>query len=162
MKAVGFTGTGEGMTYKQMKGVVKALENARLIHGAKEFHHGDCVGSDGQAARFAWVLGYEIHCHPPIKQNKREFEAYHVIYKAKEYLDRDRDIVDAVEFMIGTPRDTEKKLPRSGTWYTLRYARKQVKRALIIMPNGESYEQSTPCEEQGYRRKKTAASDTRS
>lgn len=151
MKSVGFTGTAEGMTYKQMRGVVEALKEASQ-KGAKRFHHGDCIGSDATAVRFARVLGYEIHCHPPESNHARAFEAADVMYEPKAFLVRDRDIVDAVDFMIGTPRDTEKKSPRSGTWYTLRYARKRNKRSLVIMPNGESYEQSTTSEEQGYRR----------
>ncbi len=53
---------------------------------------------------------------------------------AKEYLERDRDIVDATEALFATPDGPERA--KSGTWYTVRYAVKTGKPVYICYPDG--------------------------
>jgi predicted Rossmann fold nucleotide-binding protein DprA/Smf involved in DNA uptake len=51
------------------------------------------------------------------------------------YLERNHAIVNESDFLIAAPDGPETL--RSGTWATVRYARKVGKRVLVIMPNGE-------------------------
>ena len=55
--------------------------------------------------------------------------------KQKDYLDRNHDIVDETELLIACPKEPE-EITRSGTWATIRYARKKKKKLRIILPNG--------------------------
>jgi hypothetical protein len=54
-----------------------------------------------------------------------------VLYKPKPPLARDRDIVNAVEFLIAAPKSDDQTL-RSGTWTTIRYARKTGKEIWML------------------------------
>jgi hypothetical protein len=54
----------------------------------------------------------------------------------KPYLVRNHDMVDQSEFLIGTPGE-EQEVLRSGTWATIRYARKLKRPILIILPKGK-------------------------
>lgn len=137
---VGFTGTQVGMTVKQAgiidKFLTELLNKYLLItHDSPfEFHHGDCIGSDEEAAAIAFEIGYKICCHPPINPTKRAF--FHnndVMYDLKGYIDRNHDIVDSCDILIATPKEKEEQL-RSGTWATIRYARKTGKPVEIIYP----------------------------
>ncbi len=56
--------------------------------------------------------------------------------KPKPYLKRNHDIVDESDILIGFPSSEEERL-RSGTWATVRYARKTGKRIYIIFPDGK-------------------------
>lgn len=54
------------------------------------------------------------------------------------YIVRDHAIVDEVQFLIGCPRKDIEEL-RSGTWATIRYARKQRRNLnciILIYPDG--------------------------
>lgn len=117
---------------------LKALEGAFAELGEFEFHHGDCVGADFIAHRAAVKAGATIVIHPPLNNSKRAYaalrEAGVTILPAKEYLDRNKDIVDATTLLIATPSGAEKL--RSGTWSTVRYARKRGKVIVLIMPDG--------------------------
>lgn len=98
-------------------------------------HHGDCIGADADFHRLAELNGLKTHGHPPINSSKRAFCKFDVIEEPKEYLDRNKDIVDAVDWMIFTP-ETKEEVLRSGTWSTVRYARKQKKPYIIVFPDG--------------------------
>lgn len=139
---VGFTGTRNGMTDQQKATVELILKN--LPEGDPVFHHGDCVGADDEFDQIARRVRPDcvIHTHPP---NKPELRAHcsgrgpttnHI---PKGYLERDRDIVDASELLIGAPYQQNEPLGRrvGGTWYTIRYARKNVKDHLIVKPDGK-------------------------
>ena len=131
---VGFTGTKIGMTIKQRKNFETIL---RYID-PEEFHHGDCVGADAQAHIIALEhLDLQVHMHPPIKKGFCAHSKGAVkIYEDKEYLDRNRDIVDATEILLACPKRNKEEL-RSGTWMTVRYARLQGKDVCIIYPDGQ-------------------------
>ena len=91
-----------------------------------EFHHGGCKGADTEASRIAATLGIHVVCHPPI--DKKAIGDYYAdkVLPEKEYLDRNRDIVDCTDCLIATPKENF-EVVRSGSWYTVRYARKQNK-----------------------------------
>ena len=138
---IGFTGTREGMSGMQLEAVRQTLERIearpfqrRLI----EFHHGDCIGADQEAARVAAALGMRIITHPPIEAGSRAFTQFsHAcdVREAKPYLERNRAIVDECELLVAAPKGPEQR--RSGTWTTVRYARKRGKSVIVIDRFGE-------------------------
>jgi len=139
---IGFTGTQEGMTSEQYSELAVVIKT--LIVQTTEAHHGDCDGSDEEfhecvvkTASFLGDANILMGIHPPINESKRAFCASgHIkMYPPKEYLDRNHDIVDIVDFMIATPKEMEEVL-RSGTWATIRYSKKTHKDLCIIYPDG--------------------------
>jgi hypothetical protein len=133
MDIIGFTGTQRGMTRIQ-KSVLRGI----LQNDSGEFHHGDCIGADEEAHDIASELGYDIWVHPPKDPSKRAFckAPNNRMMFAKPYLVRNHDIVDVCTKLIATPGEAVEQL-RSGTWATIRYARKVGKEVTIIFPNGD-------------------------
>ena len=119
---IGFTGNQEGMSKNQTEGLRRELEKLQ----ATELHHGDCIGADAEADQIARELGLSVVIHPPNNPNKRAWCARlgDIEYEEKPYLVRNHDIVDAVDVMFAAPKTMTEEL-RSGTWATIRYARKK-------------------------------------
>ncbi len=136
MTTVGFTGTAEGMAKRQDHKLLLVL-NYFHKQGYRVFRHGDCVGSDDHAATQASFLGYTVWGHPPINEAKRAFnKATKFWEEPADYLIRNGIIVDKSEVLVATPR-TFNEARRSGTWYTVRYARRvQLPLRIIIWPDG--------------------------
>lgn len=130
---VGFTGTSHGMTDAQRATVT------RLLHGLEpnEVHHGDCIGSDAEFHYIAVAMNLLVHVHPPNKDSKRAYcrNAYYS-HEPKPYLVRDVDIVNASDVVIATPGTAEEQV-RSGTWYTVRQARKFKRTIYVVLPSGQ-------------------------
>lgn len=128
---IGFTGTQEGMTEMQAQFVFGEL----MMLVVTEAHHGWCIGADAQFHEMLPWTHATIHGHPPLNTSKMADLAFppDVAHEAKEYLVRNRDIVDATEWLIAAPRGDEEL--RSGTWSTVRYARKLGRPVSIIMPD---------------------------
>jgi len=124
----GFTGTQTRMTTKQFDCLLELLKE----HKITEFHHGDCIGADATAHDIVVELNIRTVIHPPIKSFKRAFKKGDEILPMDDYLSRNRAIVNAVEIMLACPKGPEEL--RSGTWSTIRYARKVGKPVTIIMP----------------------------
>lgn len=127
---IGFIGTQVGMTWEQMCAVFDILSRN---HGW--LHHGDCVGADHMAHGVAREAGWSVTLHPPTEDRKRAFCVGDRAWFAKPYLERNRDIVDATIGLIATPAGFQEEL-RSGTWSTVRYARKKGRPIKIVMPDG--------------------------
>ena len=116
---VGFTGTKDGLTAPQLL----ALENLfGRIPGARELHHGDCVGADDSAHIIAKRLGWRIVVHPPIQQRRACGHLGDVRLPPEEFLDRNGAIVRASVLLVACPSGSEEQR-RSGTWSTVRRAR---------------------------------------
>lgn len=123
---IGFTGTRRGMTQAQ-KMVLKDL----LIQShAQWLLHGDCVGADEEAHALALAAGIFVEIHPPIEPKHRAFLEPSAMHEPRPYLDRNHDIVEACDVLIAAPFGPERL--RSGTWATVRYARKIGKPVVII------------------------------
>lgn len=135
MRKVGFTGTSGGMTTPQVMRVLRLLASyAEPI----ELHHGDCVGADAEVHECALALSIRIVLHPPNKDHARAFCTWsNEIRDPATYLTRNRHIVDETESLIAAPGEFTERL-RSGTWATIRRARKAGKRVAIVWPNGET------------------------
>lgn len=115
---IGFTGTRRGMDQRQMAKLVLMLQMLTV----DEFHHGDCVGADQEAHCIARVLKKRIVVHPPEAMGNRAWCLGDVTMEKAPYLTRNRNIVEAVDLLIAAPLGDE--TTRSGTWFTVRYARK--------------------------------------
>lgn len=128
---IGFTGTKQGMTNRQKRALRNLMQ--RFYRGC-EFHHGDCVGADEQAHKIAdkhndsWTVQ-----HPPDNNKARAFTETNEKRKPFPYLQRNHHIVTASEILIAAPRTLEEEL-RSGTWATVRYARKKGRPVIILDP----------------------------
>ena len=133
MNAIGFTGTRNGMTMTQKHILGDGLFWLRSF--AEEFHHGDCVGADEEAASLAKGFGYQIVGHPPDERGARAFFQSDISLPEKPYLERNHAIVDATQILIACPFEVEEVL-RSGTWATIRYANQSNKPIVVISPNG--------------------------
>jgi hypothetical protein len=133
---IGFTGTQEGMTKSQRQRMVRFLELTLIDHTIEFGLHGDCEGADFQFDRDCFRQSIPVTVYPPENPNKRAFcENYHSIKEPKPYLDRNHDIVNDSNIMIACPKEFDEQL-RSGTWATIRYARKQNKPLIIFYPDG--------------------------
>lgn len=123
IKAIGITATHKGISDHQRLQLTETLTLA-LDLGYTEFRHGDCIGGDAEGHTIAMDLGYNVVIHPPSDPKRRAFCKGHVILPPQPYIKRDHAMVDAIEFLVGCPFDTE--ILRSGTWATIRYARKRI------------------------------------
>ena len=140
MSVVGFTGTQRGVTPAQFRRLCEAL--GAWPRG--EFHHGDCVGADASAHDIACALGYRVVIHPPTNDSKRAYCAgAAVVLPPRGYLLRNGDIVDASEVMVATPGELSEQL-RSGTWATIRRARRAERPMIIIYPDGTTMRERWP------------------
>jgi hypothetical protein len=131
MLHVGFTGTQVGMTMLQVKAVHNLLKDLKPSVG----HHGDCVGADKHFHDLLLIEKIQVHLHPPTNPQKRAFCKADKEYPKKDYLSRNRDIVDCSEIMISTPKAAEEL--RSGTWSTIRYAKRKKCKLYIVWPDGK-------------------------
>jgi hypothetical protein len=129
---VGFTGTQQGMTDEQKE----KLKQFFLSFPPSELHHGDCIGADNDAHLIASELSIPVVVHPPKNATKRAFtNGYSKLLNKKPYLERNHDIVDECNVLFACPKSSKEQL-RSGTWATIRYAKKQQKEIIIIYPDG--------------------------
>jgi hypothetical protein len=137
---IGFTGTRHGMSKTQFNKVAELLATF-ITDGPSTFNHGQCIGSDCEAASLAYSLGYVVIAHPgysPKYPNWRgsrgSFDQNNIILPEKPFLDRDHDIVNESDVVVATPNQKEEQR-RSGTWATIRYARK-TSLVIIVFPDG--------------------------
>lgn len=139
----GFTGTREKLTPEQFA----ALRTFLLILRPFRGDHGDCVGADTVFHMILREYEAPVTLHPP---NKTEFRAYvwtsptcgDEVCVEKGYLERNEDIVRDSDFLIACPEGPE--VLRSGTWSTVRFARKRHKTIVIVWPDGHIDIEYTP------------------
>ena len=127
---VGFTGTQKGMSEQQKKQLIEIL--TVVLEPVTEFHHGDCIGADADAHEIVLKLKMPVVVHPPINKSKRAFfsQAAKAIWPERDYLERNHEIVDECDILIAAPYG--KEVLRSGTWATVRYAKKKHKDMIIF------------------------------
>lgn len=127
----GFTGTQLGMTYKQGERLLLLLKRLNTA----EMHHGDCIGADAEVHVMCLDLGIRTVGHPPIVGDKRAFCSFDFEHPPLPYLERDNEIVQQSEVLFAAPKEAKEQL-RSGTWATIRYARKKGLPIFIVRPDG--------------------------
>lgn len=129
----GFTGTQASITGFQWSSLYWLL----AYHRPEQCHHGDCIGGDLAFHQASKSLGLYVVLHPPTDPKKRAFclDADEIRLE-KPYLERNHDVVDETDYLIATPKSAFEET-RSGTWSTVRYARKLLRPIYIILPNGQ-------------------------
>lgn len=135
---VGFTGTREQLTAAQRA----ALENVfASMPPFEEFHHGCCVGADETAAEIVREMfgnKCRIVGHQPenrLARSERAIDLCDELREPEPYLDRNRNIVDATDELTACPRGSEESRG-SGTWATVRHARKRNRLIVLVWPDG--------------------------
>lgn len=132
---VAFTGTRAGMAEPQIEVVLDLVHSYKYV---QQWHHGDCDGADGQFHDIVFsVYGNadRIHIQPSTIEKKRVHKHSPNIYPPKPPLIRNHNMVDVTRGLIATPR-LDFEILRSGTWATVRYARKLHRPIFIVWPNG--------------------------
>lgn len=138
---IGFTGSRDGGT-PALLGVLNDLVINQFIL-ATEFHHGCCVGWDELACL---LVGYCVRLNPDFRRIAHPGDLEwltsdvakthsELLLPNKPNLARNRDIVNACDWLVACPR-TFIEEQRSGTWSTVRYARKTGRRITILYPDG--------------------------
>lgn len=130
IRILGFTGTQNGMRKLQRY----EFRNFAFQYKPSEFHHGDCIGADAEAHEIVRLFLPEckIVIHPPLDPKKRAWCEGDVILPEKDYLDRNKDIVTVSTKLVATPNERIEQV-RSGTWSTVRFARKTKREEDIIL-----------------------------
>jgi hypothetical protein len=129
---IGLTATRDGLAPLQAQSLFRFFKHLK----PGELHEGVCIGGDEQAWVMAKSLGWRTVGHPgkvPARLQGRVLDRDEVRL-GRPPLDRNRDIVDETEELVALPKGPEEL--RSGTWSTVRYARKLGRQITIIWPDG--------------------------
>jgi len=127
---IGITGSRKEPTEKQQQVLKEKLKEVC----PDWIHHGDCLGADRMAHDIAVRFGIKTHIHPPTNGKYRAFCKGDQKEKRYDYLVRDQNIVNRSEMLIAIPSHPETL--RSGTWATVRRARKKGIEIHIIWTDG--------------------------
>lgn len=136
---IGFTGTRNGLNLEQkdkIKSFLKDSDTDTDTHTDTdiEVSHGDCVGADTDFHEIITQYNKEhpnkkikIIIHPPDNRALRKFNQGDEVMQPLPYLERNSRIVETCDILIGCPLDKNNEELRSGTWSTIRKARKKGK-----------------------------------
>ena len=133
---IGFSGTRKGMTAEQLVAV------AVMVGGLqpRAVYHGCCLGADED---FADIVNEQSPStlqfgHPSTLRGLVSVRACRLcnsVVAPRPPLERNRDIVDATRMLLATPAGMVEEI-RSGTWATIRYARRLSRPIMIVWPDG--------------------------
>lgn len=131
-----FTGSREGVTAAQGRTLHRLL---RLLFGQgyRRMHNGCAIGADEVAALLARQTGYDVWGFPsdrPDQVSAAACEACVLLHPPAEPLGRNRLMVDGAILLVACPAGAE--VMRSGTWSTVRYARRLGKVVWLCQPDG--------------------------
>lgn len=130
---VGMTGTRRGLTAAQFDALRQYLPWLKIT----EFHHGDCIGADAEVATLL-EMEYpltRIVSRPCTIEKARAYTPADETHDPIAPLDRNRLIVDHTDLLLAFP-GMMREQQRSGTWFTIRYARRQGCPLAIFWPDG--------------------------
>lgn len=136
VRRLGVSGSRNGFTEHQLEAAKKFLAaNPRIV----EFHHGGCKGVDAEMHALVREMLPEcrIVVHPPTYGGYRaEVKGDHE-EPPLPFLTRNKKIVEAADLMICFPATREEKFRGSGTWATIREARRKKVRLRVVFPEAE-------------------------
>ncbi len=147
---VGFTGTRQDTLPDQHHALCELVKRLHAANPITEWRHGACVGADCESVDvvWQWANSAKLIAHPPTNRSmisRQALDLSHVILDPLPYLDRNKAIVDAltdrVDVLIACPKG-EEELRGSGTWQTIRTARKLGRQIFIVWPSGEITEEN--------------------
>jgi len=123
------------MNETQMLEVSQALES--LYTPGAEFHHGDCVGVDEEAAALAQHIGYRVVAHPGPDGELRAHHPSDEVREPDTHFRRNRTIVNTTDLVLVVPWQDQHQT-QGGTWYTHDYAIKVGRPVWVFYPRGTS------------------------
>jgi hypothetical protein len=137
---LGFTGSRQGPT-DQQKGL---LELWLAFHPVTALYHGAAIGADEYVAErlsvYEGPMIYAFPCNIDDQISRKAIAVSDSVAESKPPLKRNRDIVDGCDLLMAMPGSMTEEL-RSGTWATIRYARKVRRSLIIIWPDGTTREE---------------------
>lgn len=139
-KVLALSGTRLPMKSIQMATLSCILDRLTRLTAVR---HGDCIGADRVAHELVrrQCDGVTIHVHPPTDEKQRAFcettAGPTEVHPPKPYLKRNRDMIDASDALVAFPKSATEQKRGSGTWATIRYARKIGRPLVIVLPNGD-------------------------
>lgn len=135
---VGFTGTRRGMTVTQRAAVRQTLVAWDDRYFLDEAHHGGCVGADLEFNALCEQMGLRVIVHPSMvgRQTQSVLKTAHRVMTPLPPLVRNKCIVTDTDVLLAAPA-TVHEIVRSGTWATVREARRRLRPIAIIAPDGE-------------------------
>lgn len=136
--SLGFTGSQNGLTSEQSSTLRSLLTPWASDPEGKSVHHGDCIGADAEFHDIIVSLSdvIAIKKYPcNITSKRAHCVGGHNVCEPLPPLDRNSPIVRAGGILIACP-SSRKEVLRSGTWATIRRARKSFRDILYIYPDG--------------------------
>lgn len=133
---IGFTGTRAGLTEAQRGALAQFLRAWHVMAVV----HGDAIGADAQFDALARELHLPRVLRPCIFDKQRAHcerfpEKLLKVYAPLDPLTRNTKIVDDAHIVLAAPAGPETQ--RSGTWATVRAARRARKHRIIVYPSGQ-------------------------
>jgi hypothetical protein len=132
----GVTGTDIGMNVAQLKAARALL--SKLPAGSVQ-HNGMCIGADEHFCLIAREYGHLVHAHPGEDDSghspKRSTLADNYWWKIEEplgYMTRNAIIASSGTFALYAAPFENEEVVRSGTWATVRRARKLSRRVYVL------------------------------
>lgn len=136
---VAVTGTRQDLTPAQL------ITATHLFQGAAEhvtgFHNGGCIGADRRLFSLACAfLECPIDVWPALVNASQRFNPpdwpWITVHELMPPLERNEVMVTLSDVLWAFPGEDTEQL-RSGTWATVRRARKISRSLVIVLPNGE-------------------------
>lgn len=132
---LGFTGTRDPISDAQAIALRQWLE----ANPPTKFLHGACVGADAAAVlqvKAMYGRQVEAHAYPGHipSMTSEPAASVSIRHRSMHTLSRNRVIVEACDVLLAMPKGPEEQ--RSGTWSTVRYARKLGRPIVVIWPDG--------------------------
>lgn len=125
------------MTPEQKKSVRDVLIFAKSHEGV-HVNHGDCIGADAEMHKICVSLRIPMTHYPCDILSQRAYLPGAIEVKSpRPSLQRNHDIVNNSDWIIAAPAEIEEVL-RSGTWATIRYARKRGIPVMLVLPDGST------------------------
>ncbi len=147
---IGFTGTRQDTTTDQHHALCELVKRLHAANPIMEWRHGACVGADCESVDVAWqwASGAKRIAHPPTNRSmvsRAALDLSNVILDPLPYLERNTAIVEALvdpeDVLIACPKG-EEEVRGSGTWFTVRLARRLGRHIYIVWPSGEITEET--------------------
>lgn len=136
---LGFTGTRDGLTETQ-RSIVRDVIDGHTVGKIRMLNYGMCIGADDEVWGIADAAGIIITGHPSNILGMVVYRPCAFVCKPLPPLERNKNIVRSSGILLACPAGEE--IQRSGTWATVRYARKMSTRAMIVMPDGQVHHEN--------------------
>ena len=136
-KSIGFSGTRNGgMSFEQISTIIRILDscgNYIIVN------HGDCQGMDAEFHQLCIEYRNQhpdkkivIRIFPPTIQTMRAHCDGDIMMSAQPYITRNKTILQYSSMLIACPKNKVQEELRSGTWSTIRQAKKLKIKTIIL------------------------------